>query len=65
VQAGVRAPGGQLLAWDCKYEYTRTPVGKRWHESTSISTPEWNVLNTKTCAGHFENKHVKINQKAL
>ena len=31
--------GRQLLAWDCKYEYTRTPVGKRWHESTSISYP--------------------------
>ena len=29
--------GRQLLAWDCKY--TRTPVGKRWHESASISYP--------------------------
>ena len=27
----------QLLAWDGKY--TRTPVGKRWHESMSISYP--------------------------
>jgi len=27
------------LEWVCKYEYTRTPVGKRWHESTSISYP--------------------------
>jgi len=29
--------GRQLLAWDCKYEYTRAPVGKRWHASMSIS----------------------------
>jgi len=31
--------GRQLLAWDWVYEYTRTPVGKHWHESTSISYP--------------------------
>jgi len=31
--------GKQLLAWDCKYEYTRTPVGKCWQGSTSISYP--------------------------
>jgi len=31
--------GWQLLAWDCKYEYARTPVGKCWHASTSISYP--------------------------
>ena len=31
--------GRQLLAWDCKYEHTRTPVGKHWHASTSISYP--------------------------
>jgi len=33
----------QLLAWDFKYEYSRTPVGKRWQKSVS-RTPEWNVL---------------------
>jgi len=38
-QTRVRVRWRQLLAWDCKYEYTRTPVGKRWHESMSISYP--------------------------
>jgi len=29
----------QLLAWHCKCEYTHTPVGKFWQESTTISYP--------------------------
>jgi len=39
--------GRQLLAWDCKYEYTRTPVGMRWHESTSISYPGMERVNVQ------------------
>jgi len=31
--------GRQLLAWDWKYEYTRTPVGKRWHKVRLYSYP--------------------------
>jgi len=38
--------GRQLLSWDCKYEYTRTPVGKLWHESTSISYPGMERVKT-------------------
>ena len=38
----------QLLAWDCKYEYTRTLVGKRWHESTSIVYPGMERVNLQT-----------------
>jgi len=44
--------GRQLLAWDCKYEYTRTPVGKRWHESTSISFPGMERVKTESIATH-------------
>jgi len=41
--------GRQLLAWDCKYEYTRTLVGKRWHASTSILYPRMERINTLDC----------------
>ena len=38
--------GRQLLAWDWKYEYARTPIGKCWHEVRYTRTLEWNVLMT-------------------
>ena len=40
-------PGRHLLAWDWKYKYTRTPAGKRWHKSTSISGPGMERVNCK------------------
>jgi len=47
--------GRHLMAWDCKYEYTRTLVGKRWQKSTSISYPRMEGVKESYKTRHFRN----------